>query len=140
MNVLKLSLEVVDAGKIKELDGLEFSSCVFVNIEVDGENLLSQPEFLGTVVYFDEVERSLSASGKYLIFTCACGIAEDAGWSEIEVLHQQGIINWVFLCGTNFHFSFDVVEYRAEVEKCRHEINNRNLALTLEPVSVTFPT
>ncbi|NOK34089.1 hypothetical protein D7W79_27130 [Corallococcus exercitus] len=75
----------VTAGQSLQLEGIRFSEVAFVWIRIDGEEIRSRPPFSDAVVVFDELEQSATGSGRYLIFTCACGIAEDGGWKGVEV-------------------------------------------------------
>jgi hypothetical protein len=38
---------------------------------------------------FNELGKSIKEGGKYLIFTCACGIADDGGWDYIDVIKKE---------------------------------------------------
>jgi len=140
MNKFALSLNVIGANEIKEIDDIQFSSCAFVQIEIDGLNLLDQKVFSGTLLNFNEVRRSLQSSGKYLIFTCACGIADDAGWTEIDVIHQQDLVYWEFEYDSDFRFVFNAQQYREAIETCENAIIALPSEFFIEPQSVVFPS
>ncbi len=140
MHNLSLSLNIIDANEIKEIDGIPFSSCAFVQIEIDDINLLVKKEFSGTLIYFNEIQRSLISSGKYLIFTCACGIADDAGWTEVDVTHHQNLIYWDFKYESDFRFVFDAKQYRDAIETCSIAISELPSTYCIEPQSVVFPS
>jgi hypothetical protein len=140
MNSLCLSVNVISSEVGLEMDGIKFSMCAFVTPVIDGLNLLREPDFDGSSLFFDELERSLDGSGKYLIFTCACGIAEDAGWSYVNVLHENETVTWKIDHGPSLlEFKFAHQQYKAEIESCRMKIERLSPKITLEPTDVVFP-
>lgn len=139
MQLLSITVEVIGPDSMKSLDGLEFTSCAFVRIGIDGLDLLMNSNFESSVVFFSELERSLYGSGRYLIFTCACGVAEDAGWVEVGVEHQQGKVCWSFERETSYVFVFDAEQYATEVKNCRTHIESLGSEIVLEPDRVVFP-
>jgi hypothetical protein len=139
MHTLALSVEVIGPDEVKETDGIKFTSCAFVRIKIDGVDFLSKPEFEGSSVCFAELERSLIASGRYLVFTCVCGIAADAGWSEIDVVHESAAVRWSFHRGEDFHLVFALGQYRETIEACRDAITALDVGISLEPKHVVFP-
>ncbi len=139
MHSLSLAIEITAPDSVKVIDGVEFTGCAFVRMTVDGVDLLNEPAFDGSAMYFAELQRSLTGSGQYLIFTCACGIAEDAGWTEVEVEHCQGKVRWAFEREFCYAFEFDSKRYAMEIEKLRKHIQLVGDEIVLEPQRVVFP-
>lgn len=133
MNTLWLSLDFVPAHEVRKIDGIQFSSCVFIKLEIDHRNLLEQDGFAGSVVYFQELEKSMQASGEFFIFTCACGIPEDAGWDRIHVKHEGKIVHWSFKREEPFHFAFDRNQYIAAIENCANKLKKLDHKWDVEP-------
>jgi hypothetical protein len=52
MHSLKPAVEVTGPDTTKTLDGIEFTSCAFVTLEIDDVDLFSDPNFESTVVFF----------------------------------------------------------------------------------------
>lgn len=139
MNKLALPLKVIGTNEVKEIDSIPFSSCAFVQIEIDGQILLNQNEFSSTLLNFNEIQRSQQGSGKYLIFTCACGIADDAGWTKVDVTHLQDSIYWEFKYESDFRFVFNAQQYKSAIESCEKAICALPSEFCVEPRSVVFP-
>lgn len=139
VNTLALHVEVVASEDVREIDGIQFSSCAFVQMEIDGENLLNREDFRGSFIYFAELEKSVLVSGRFLIFTCACGIADDAGWREVEVVHSPGTVSWTLQREGQFRFLFALPEYEAQIESCRAALGQVPNGITIEPQYVVFP-
>lgn len=140
MHTISLAVEVVLPGTVQVIGGLEFRSCAFIKIMIDGLDLLSLSDYEGSVLIFSELERSVHGSGQYLLFTCACGIAEDAGWAEIDVQHRDGKICWSFEREGRHTYEFDAQQYAAEVRSCRSHIEDLPQHIMLEPGLVVPPS
>ncbi|CAM4085032.1 hypothetical protein COSO111634_32865 [Corallococcus soli] len=135
---LMLSLERVTGAQTLWREGIPFTECAFVRIAVDGEPLHDRPRFRDALVVFEELEKSAEASGRYLIFTCSCGIAEDGGWEGVEVEVSTSTITWRLEAeGESFHFVFERDLYVSEIEALRKCLAQE--ALPLQPLAVTFP-
>jgi hypothetical protein len=139
VNILSLRIDLIGANEGREIDGMHFSSCAIVQIDVDGQSLLDREDFRGSCIYFPELENSALASGRFLIFTCACGIADDAGWTQVEVVHSPGIVSWTFEREVTFHFVFALPQYKAQIESCRATLGLVPDDVVLEPQCVVFP-
>jgi hypothetical protein len=77
------------------MDGVLFKNCAIIELFIDEKNI-TQTDFKGSFIHFDELKSSTQGTGKFLIFTCACGVADDAGWQRINVIHQHDQIDWQF--------------------------------------------
>ena len=113
MRTISIAPRVVSAPFAVE--GVTFNDCTFIDISVDGEPLveLSSPEE-GTC-FWPELLRSQKESGFYLIFTCCCGVASDAGWEPIEVRHSKENVAWTFERDLKHRILFSREQYVAAV-------------------------
>ena len=138
MDVLTPSLERVTDGRILQMDGIRFSDVAFVRMSINGEDLRTRPPFSDAVVVFDELERSATGSGRYLIFTCACGIAEDGGWEGVDVVFTASTVRWTLEVGLeSIRFAFNRAHYVSEIDALRMRVSQE--VLPLEPRGVVFP-
>lgn len=138
MSTLTLYLDVIENGRSMKKDGLVFSNVCVVRCWIDGMDLDDLEDFKDSLIYFNELEKSKNVSGNYLIFTCACGIAEDGGWEGVFVKHEENAIQWVIDIGRKiYRYTFDKNEYCDEIESLRNIINMTHLPL--EPTQVIFP-
>ncbi|WP_123784074.1 hypothetical protein [Corallococcus macrosporus] len=139
MNTLALHVEELTSGRQMKKEGILFSDVAVVKMFIDGEDVEASG-CLGddVLVYFDELEKSLSASGNYLIFTCVCGMAEDGGWEGVKVVLNEDVVTWEFEAGGRvLWFSFARDEYASEIKSARAMIGTT--AFPLEPRKVGFP-
>lgn len=138
MNTLALYLDALENGRSMEKDGLVFSNASIVKSLVDGEDLDDLEIFHDSLIYFSELEESACAPGNYLIFTCACGVAEDGGWEGVAVNHNGDVIEWVIDVGSKvYRYVFNKRQYCDEIESLRTAISTDHLPL--EPKQVIFP-
>ena len=138
MNKLALYLDVLEDGRSVEKDGLAFSNASIVKCWIDGKNLDDLENFQDSLIYFSELEESARAPGSYLIFTCACGIAEDGGWEGVAVKHNGDVIEWAIDTGSKaYRYLFNKTQYCDEIESLRDAISTAHLPL--EPKQVIFP-
>lgn len=138
MNSLTLFLEEHTGTDIINIEGIPFENAIFVKMLIDGVGIEELDCFDDSQVYFEELRESCSSSGNYLIFTCACGIAEDAGWDGVAVKIDETTVKWTFELGNRiYYYSFDLDEYHAEIKAI--ELQLRQTKLTLQPTGVIFP-
>ena len=105
---------------------------------IDGEDIEELDGFEDALVVFEELRKSTESSGKYLIFTCACGVAEDGGWEGVDVSIDGDNVKWEFEVGDKFYrYIFDKNEYLAEVQSIITPIEKTDLQI--EPRSVIYP-
>lgn len=115
-----------------EHEGISFSNCTFIEIYVDGVPFEKLEEFEdGGVVYWDELKKSTEGSGKYLIFTCYCGIPDDAGWDYINVEHKESKISWRFERNIDAKFIFSKIEYINEIKSCEETFDLEKYPLAI---------
>ena len=130
--------EYSDSRKLVK-DGITFSNVCIIKIMIDGYDLDEREYFRDSLVYFDELKGSYKKSGRYLIFTCGNGIADDGGWEGVDVVVTDSLVKWSIELGYSIdHFTFDKKEYEQEINSVEKYLN-RNSSLILEPSSVIFP-
>jgi hypothetical protein len=137
-NSLKLDLNIINENEVFE--GIMFSNIAYIIVSIDNENLLKNELFEGSFVYFDELKKSANNGGNFLIFTSISGIADDAGWNFINVLHEDNSIKWVFKRDDfKFSYLFDKNDYVQEVNYLANKIASLDKYLTLEPSHIVYP-
>ncbi|WP_426752385.1 hypothetical protein [Myxococcus sp. Y35] len=138
MNVLSLSVERLTDGRWVDKEGIRFSESALIKVSIDGEDIEQIEAFRDSLVVFEELEKSAGASGNYLIFTCACGMAEDGGWEGVKVVVEESTLSWSVDVGpAPVHFVFERSNYVAEIESVRKMLEVE--PLPLEPRAVGFP-
>ncbi len=138
MNHISLFLEEYKNNDKLYKDGLLFHDIIVIKLLIDGEAIEDNEYFDDALIYFNELKASTVYSGKYLIFTCACGVAEDGGWEGVNVEVEEHKIKWCMEVGGKiFRYVFNKSEYISEVKAIEISINNTNLIL--EPSAVVFP-
>jgi hypothetical protein len=85
MNHIDFKLEVLRDSETFEYEGIIYSNCAFVKLIVDGIDLIKETEDRKGVVVWNELKKTKDYSGDYLILTCVCGIADDAGFNLVTV-------------------------------------------------------
>jgi hypothetical protein len=139
MENIILYVEEYEGAKNLVKDGINFKDSQIIKILIDGYEIDNNNGFEDSLIYFDELEKSFEQSGNYLIFTCACGIADDGGWEGVLVKVSDSKITWTIEVGDSIlNFSFDKEQYISEVLSVKKHLESNSL-LTLEPCSVTFP-
>jgi hypothetical protein len=138
MDTISFKLRRVERSEELKLDGISFPRCAFVHAIING-SFDSLNEFPDSLVVFSELERSLSGSGRYLIFTCACGVADDGGWDYVNVSHHGPTIGWSFSRDQDYSFVFQKDLYRASVRHCADQIASLDAGMHLEPSSFVYP-
>jgi len=134
MNELLIQPEEVD---LLSRDGIEFRHNTFIELEIDHESYLVNEAFEDGTVYWPELKASSIESGSYLIFTCACGIAEDAGWELVKVTHLNLEVIWEFDRNGSQRFTFDKPNYLAQIDACEKSMNLSEYPLAVE--QAVFP-
>ena len=138
MNSLTLYLEEHKNDSELLKHGIHFKNSIFIKMLIDGEDIEELDGFEDALVVFEELRKSTESSGKYLIFTCACGVAEDGGWEGVDVSIDGDNVKWEFEVGDKFYrYIFDKNEYLAEVQSIITPIEKTDLQI--EPRSVIYP-
>jgi len=125
MKTNKFKLDIVNKNK-------EFN----LRIKVDNIDFLSEID-VDNVLFFEELIKSSESSGKYLLFTCSCGVADCSGWDYIKIMHNSENIIWDFEHENLFHFEFNKEEYNSEINRIKKELKAKKIIL--EPTFVTYP-
>jgi hypothetical protein len=113
-----------------EIQGIEFDSCTFIDISVDGVRIDTEINFDGTI-YWPELLRSIEGPGSYLLFTCFCGISDDAGWDPITVLHENGTVVWSFERNGMRRFVFPIADYALAIRECEKTLDLNRFPLAV---------
>lgn len=138
MNSLILYVDRIGVGSSLRMDGILFSEVSLVRVMVDGQALHEIGEFKDSLVCFDELMLSAKGSGRYLIFTCACGVAEDGGWEGVEVRHSDSSVTWdLELAAERLHFEFERADYLSQLSAVSEAVGAAGLPLA--PRAVVFP-
>ena len=115
-----------------EVEGINFKDKTFIKMLIDGIPMNEMSSFEDGAIYWPELKCSAEKSGKYLLLTCFCGVAEDAGWEEIQVAHSGNNIEWVFERNGMQKYSFDKEEYLKEILACEKMLNLSQYPLAIE--------
>jgi hypothetical protein len=138
MNSLTVYVEEYSDGEVLLKHGIRFSNSLIIKVLIDGEDIQDFEGFEDSLIYFDELKESAKKAGKYLIFTCSCGIAEDGGWEGVDVDITDDQVTWVFEVGDKIHrYTFDKSEYLNEIQSVLPQVEGAKLKV--EPSSVMFP-
>ena len=139
MNEIQFKLRTVLRGEVIKMDGLEFRECAFVEVMVDGENFLENEWYEGSLPVYKELLASGEGGGRYLLFTCACGVADDADWECVEVRHEGDYIKWLLGAEPGLSYRFEREIYLRELKALAAEVDSLEPSFTLEPSQVMFP-
>lgn len=139
MNQLELELDILKGKDWMEYENITYSNCAFIRLVVDGVNLITKTEDRKGVVVWDEIKKTTSNSGQYLILTCVCGIADDARFDFVDVERKEDSVTWKFNDESNWNWEFPMEEYDAEIKRIEKEIDEMDASLPLEPEHVVFP-
>ena len=140
MNQISFQLEIVPNDETRKYDGIIFSNCCFLRCAIDGEPIHLNEAFEDALIVVNELERSTTCSGEYLLFVCACGVADDGGWKKVKVTHTEKIIEWDILRDKTYSFQFDKIQYIKSVQKVITELGKLEDSIEREPVSVLEPS
>jgi hypothetical protein len=127
MNEIKLSLYVMEQSEQLNIDGIDFESAAFVKVDFQSTANEAESDLISSLIVFSELLKSADGDGKYLIFTSASGVADDGGWSGVNVRHQGASIAWEFWAQEN--------KYRLEfnTDSYLNQIKEMNLSISLLP-------
>jgi hypothetical protein len=139
MNQLKLELDILQGKDWVEHESITYSNCAFIRLVVDGVNLITKTDDRKGVIVWDEIKKTINNSGQYLILTCICGIADDAGFDLVDVERKENSVSWKFNDESNWNWEFPKEEYDSEIRRIEKEINELDMNFPLEPANVIFP-
>jgi hypothetical protein len=139
MDKFSLRLQIIPAGSPLAIDNIDFESVALILFDPESplDVFLSAND---AMVFGGELMNSLKGSGRYLIFVNASGIADDGGWSGVDVMYENNTIQWTFeVDDRHYLFCFDECDYRSEVKRIGAEIAELPSEIVLEPSQVMFP-
>jgi hypothetical protein len=139
MNKLKLELDILRGKDWMEYENIMYSNCAFIRLVIDGVNLITTTKDRKGVIVWDEIKKTLNQSGEYLILTCVCGIADDAGFDLVNVERNENTVSWKFNDESNWFWEFPKADYDHEIKRLEKEINELDISIPLEPDKVMFP-
>lgn len=139
MNKLKFELDILRGKDQMEYESIIYSNCAFIRLVVDGINLITTPEDRKGVIVWQEIKKTLNDSGQYLILTCVCGIADDAGFDLVNVVRKENSVSWEFNDESNWSWEFSKEDYDQEIKRLVKEIDELDMNIPLEPRNVVFP-
>jgi hypothetical protein len=137
MNDIDFKLEVLRDKETFEYENIIYSNCAFIKLIVDGIDLIKETEDRKGVIVWDELKKTRANSGDFLILTCVCGIADDAGFNLITVDRDDEMIRWTFNDDTDIVWEFGQTDYDLKLSKLNSQIEK--LSVKLEPTNVLFP-
>ena len=133
MNKLKINVVTLKEDEYLIRDSICFENCSYLQLLIDYEDIATYPDFEDMLIVPSELCKSSLQTGEYLLFTCACGVADDGGWSKIKVTHSEAIVQWDFLRGKPYCFKFSKENYLKEIQI----INKKSY--TFIPKEIIFP-
>jgi len=133
MNRLKINVVTLKEDEYLIRDSIRFENCSYLQLFIDDEDIATYPDFEDILIVPTELYKSSLQSGEYLLFTCACGVADDGGWATIKVTHSEAIVQWDFLRDKPYCFKFSKENYLKEVQVINKE------DYTFIPKEIIFP-
>ena len=133
MNRLKINVLTLKEDGYLIRDSICFKNCSYLQLFIDDQDIATYPDFEDILIVPTELYKSSLQTGEYLLFTCACGVADDGGWSKIKVTHSEAIVQWDFLRGKPYCFKFSKENYLKEIQI----INKKSY--TFIPKEIIFP-
>ena len=122
INHIKVNIITLKSADNVVIDNIKFNNCSYLQLLIDDIDIRILDDFDNVLVVYPELYASTQNSGDYLIFTCACGIADDGGWDYVNVVHNDNTIKWSFLRGEKkYNFQFSRENYIKEIDKIEPE-------------------
>ena len=94
MNNIKINLINLESTDCVIFDNIKFNNCSYLQLLIDDIDIRLFDEFDDFLIVYSELYASAQNSGKFLIFTCACGVAEDGIMSMLLI--KRALLNGVF--------------------------------------------
>jgi hypothetical protein len=137
MNDIDFKLEILGDREIFEYENVIYSKCAFIKLIVDGIDLIKETQDRKGVIVWDELKKTEENSGEFLILTCVCGVADDAGFNLVTVDRRETTIKWTFNDDTDIVWEFDKANYDLNLLTLKSQVEK--LLVNLEPIRVVFP-
>lgn len=139
MNNLKLELDILRGEDWIEYENVIYSNCAFIRLIIDGRNLITETKDRKGVIVWEEIKKTINESGRFLILTCVCGVADDAGFDLVNVERKENSVSWQFNDESNWNWEFLIEDYDQEIKRLEKEINELDINILIEPDNVIFP-
>jgi hypothetical protein len=139
MNKLRLELDIISGKDTFEYENITFTNCVFLKLKVDGINLITRNKDRKGIIVWDELKKTLTKSGQFLILTCICGVADDAGFDFVDIKRNEHSVSWRFNDESKLNLEFRKKEYDQELLRLKKEINKLDTKIKLEPINLIYP-
>jgi len=143
MDFSTLSAAVVEISPEETIviDGVPFSGACIMKLYVNGKDLMTLETFENGLIVYDELRKSSSQDGDFLLFTTASGIADAGGWDRVRVTHMDGETVWLLSRDDEgISFCFQTGEYRQVLATLEREVDAaKTRGLQVEPRHVVFP-
>ena len=133
MNNIKINLINLESTDCVIFDNIKFNNCSYLQLLIDDIDIRLFDDFDDFLIVYSELYASAQNSGKFLIFTCACGVADDGGWDYVNVTHKESSIEWRFFREKSYFFEFSKENYIKEI----YEIKSKNIILI--PEQIIYP-
>lgn len=133
MDSIEIKLKELKGEKNIILDNIKFTNCVYLQILINGSDIRNWVGFEDMLVVYDELYKSSMNSGQFLIFTCACGVADDGGWNFVKVIHTEEYIEWYFFREESYNFKFLKNQYVETIAQIKH------MSEKIIPKEIIFP-
>lgn len=138
VNEINIDVKCIDGNNSILLDNILFRNCVYVDVFIDGHNVRGNPDFSDMLVVYSELKKSVVNSGSFLIFTCACGVADDGGWKYVNVMHSDNYITWSFFTNNEYKYIFDRETYIYHIKNIERKLNKFKKHILI-PQFIVYP-
>ena len=140
-DTIELTFEILSGHSFKKIDGIMMGNCLLVEAKINGLKILGETFYEDGLIVFDELENSIEGGGDFLVFTCACGVADDGGWGMTSVQHKEDRVEWIVRRGVDEKkYSFEKQRYQNSIEQLKREAeHHQKKGLKLEPVNPIPP-
>lgn len=140
-DTIEFTFEILAGSRSRKIDGITMSDCLLVEAKINGLKILGETFYEDGLIVFEELKDSIGESGDFLIFTCACGIADDGGWGMTSVKHKEDRVEWVVRRGDDEkRYSFEKQGYQNSIKLLKEEAEQlEQKGLRLEPVNPIPP-
>jgi len=135
----RYNIQVLQQQDRLVIDGIEFSSCAIIKISKDSHLSLIK-ELQEAFVVAKELYASQLNPGRFLTFTNPSGIADDGGWSGVDVVHEGGNTKWCFTVNSSsINVEFNRKLYCDEIARVQCELSRLPPQIDVEPTQIIYP-
>lgn len=143
MNSMNLVLKKFIGNDTFCTDEINFKNCAVIHLIIDEQPYDTVLGLDGTLLVWEELRKTSQnhRNGMYLLFTCACGIAEDAGCEGVFVRYKDDLVSWLFKANDEYiSWDFNLSDYLNQITKIQTEINVLDKNIKIEPTEVIYPS